>query len=212
MKTPNYGRLTSGLIAAWFLFALAASALHAFKTDPSLPPLPLGIAVALPILLFSLWFAVSRPFRQFALELNPRTLTFVQSWRVVGFVFLVLYTYGILPGIVALPAGWGDIAIGATAPLVAMKLANPQHARSFVVWQLLGMLDLIAAVILGTTATLINPHGIDSSAMAVLPMSLIPTFAVPLLFILHILCIAQTRVRQRWPNSDSQQQIPSSAL
>jgi hypothetical protein len=29
--------------------------------------------------------------------------------------------------------------------------------------------------------------------MTALPMSLIPTFAVPLLFLLHIICIAQAR-------------------
>jgi hypothetical protein len=32
--------------------------------------------------------------------------------------------------------------------------------------------------------------------MTVLPMSYIPTFAVPLFLILHIICIAQTRL---WP-------------
>jgi hypothetical protein len=32
--------------------------------------------------------------------------------------------------------------------------------------------------------------------MTVLPMSYIPTFAVPLFLILHIICIAQAR---RWP-------------
>jgi hypothetical protein len=36
-------------------------------------------------------------------------------------------------------------------------------------------------------------HGITTRIMGQLPMSLIPTFAVPLLFILHIICIAQTR-------------------
>jgi hypothetical protein len=34
--------------------------------------------------------------------------------------------------------------------------------------------------------------------MTVLPMSYIPTFAVPLFLILHIICIAQTR---RWPTT-----------
>jgi len=104
MNNASYGRVTAGLIAVWFVFALSASALHVFKTD--LLPVALGLAVTIPIVAFLLWFATSAAFRQFALSLNPRTLTFVQSWRVAGFTFLVLYAAGILPGVFALPAGW----------------------------------------------------------------------------------------------------------
>ena len=127
---PNYEKLTAGLIGAWFILSLAASALHVFETDPSRPPLPLGLAALAPIVLFLLWFAASDSFRQFVLALDPRTLTFLQAWRIAGLAFLALYTYGLLPGLFALPAGWGDIVIGATAPLVAMTLANPDHRRS----------------------------------------------------------------------------------
>jgi hypothetical protein len=138
----------------------------------------------------------SARFRQFALSLNPSELTFVQSWRIAGFTFLALAAYGILPGLFALPAGWGDIAIGITAPLVALRLVTPAHRKSFILWQLLGITDLVTAVALGTLAAVLNPHGIAASAMNVLPMSLIPTFAVPLFLILHIICIAQAL---RWP-------------
>jgi hypothetical protein len=212
MANMKYGKLTAGLIGAWFIASLTASALHGFQTDPSRPPLPLGLAVVIPIGLFVLWFAASKGFRQFVLDLNPRTLTFVHSWRLAGFTFLVLYSYGILPGLFALPAGWGDIAIGATAPFVGMTLANPRHRKSFIFWQALGILDLVNAVALGTTAQLIQPQGIPTTAMTVLPMSLIPTFAIPLLLILHTVCIAQA---VRWPEqrrSDVPQQIPSEAV
>lgn len=211
MTNSKYGKLTTTLIAVWFIFSLAASALHVFRTDPSQPPLPLGLAALCPLLLFSLWFATSERFREFALALNPRILTVVQAWRIAGFVFLVLYTYGILPGVFALPAGWGDIAIGATAPLVAMKLAKPDHRKSFILWQVLGISDLVMAVTLGTTAGLFNPHGIATNAMTVLPLSLIPTFAVPLLLILHVICIAQARRWQAEPYSRVGEQLRSSA-
>jgi hypothetical protein len=144
--------------------------------------------------------------------LNPITLTFVQAWRIAGFVFLVLYTYSILPGQLALPAGWGDIAIGATAPLVALKLANPNHRKSFIVWQLLGITDLVNAVGMGVAARFINPHGIATSAMTVLPMSLIPTFAVPLFMILHFICIAQARQWQEQQYPRVAEPLQSSGL
>jgi hypothetical protein len=192
----KYAKLTIGLIGAWFVFSLVASALHLYRTGPNDPPLPLGLAALAPIVLFVAWFMSSARFRQFALSLNPSELTFVQSWRIAGFTFLALAAYGILPGLFALPAGWGDIAIGITAPLVALRLVTPAHRKSFILWQLLGITDLVTAVTLGTLAAVLNPHGIAASAMNVLPMSLIPTFAVPLFLILHIICIAQAL---RWP-------------
>ena len=191
MNNARYGKLTAGLIAAWFVFALSASALHLFKTDPSLPPLPLGLAVVIPVAAFLIWFATSSGFREFALSLNPRTLTYVHSWRIAGFTFLALYAAGLLPGIFALPAGLGDIAIGATAPWAAIKLANFSRQRTFMFWQILGITDLVTAVTLGATAGIISPHEVPTAVMTVLPMSLIPTFAVPLLIVLHIICIAQ---------------------
>lgn len=212
MANTKYEKLTAGLIGAWFIASLTTSALHGFKITFNLLPLPLGLSVVIPLGLFLLWCAASRGFRQFVLGLNPRTLTFVHAWRLVGFTFLVLYTYGILPGVMALPAGWGDIAIGATAPFAAIVLAKSSHRRSFIFWQALGVLDLVAAIGLGATAGLIQPQGISTAAMTVLPMSLIPTFAVPLLLILHFICIAQA---MRWPEQSRagvSTQIPSATV
>src|SRR6266481_6261470 len=121
--------------------------LHLYKTDPEVPPLALGLAVLIPLVVFLLWFATSAGFRQFAMSLNPGILTFVQSWRIVGFTFLVLYTAGLLPGV----------------------------------------FDLVTALTLGTTARWLNPNGVATALMTVLPLSLIPTFAVPLLMMLHII-------------------------
>jgi len=209
MNNPIYRRVTACLIAVWFVFALSASALHVFKTN--LLPVALGLAVTIPIVAFLLWFATSAAFRQFALSLNPRTLTFVQSWRIAGFTFLVLYAAGILPGVFALPAGGGDIAIGATAPLIAVKLANFNHRRGFIFWQILGISDLVMAVTLGTIARLISPDGVGTGVMTVLPLSLIPTFAVPLLIMLHVICIAQARQWTERQYSHVGEQLSSSA-
>jgi hypothetical protein len=191
MKT--YGKITAALIAAWFTFVLSASALHLFENPSHRVGAAVGVAALTPIVLFSLWFATSDRFRQFALSLNPRTLTYIQSWRVVGVVFVILEARGVLPAIFALPAGYGDIAIGATASFVAWKFANRRHRGSFILWQALGIADLVNAVSLGTTVSLLSPHGTPMTAMTVLPLSLIPTFLVPLFLIFHVICIAQAR-------------------
>jgi hypothetical protein len=193
MDLKSYGRLTTGLIAAWFLFALSASALGWFRNDANRVGLEVAFAAVTPILVFAVWFAASEKFRQFTLSLNPQILTLAQSWRIVGFTFVLLEARGILPAIFALPAGYGDMTIGMTATLVAWKLANPAHRSSFILWQLLGIADLVTAVSLGTTARLISPEGPSMVAMTVLPLSLVPTFLVPLFLIFHVICIAQAR-------------------
>ncbi|HKU24718.1 MAG TPA: hypothetical protein VJQ54_04550 [Candidatus Sulfotelmatobacter sp.] len=189
----KYGKLSIGLIAAWFVFSMTASAFGVFQTGPNDPPLPIGLAATLPLVLFALWFSASSGFRHFTLSLNPRVLTLVQSWRIVGYAFLILAAYGILPKLFAWPAGWGDIFVGATAPFVALKLVKNSRRRSFVLWQALGILDLVNAVTLGALAGYIDPKGVATGAMTVLPLSLIPTFLVPLFLILHVICIAQAR-------------------
>jgi hypothetical protein len=204
----KYAKLSAGLLAAWLVFSLFSSALHLYMNAPNTPPIALGLAVLTPILLFLVWFASSLGFRQFVLSLSPRTLTLVHSMRIAGIVFLVLGTYKILPAFFALSAGWGDITIGVTAPFAALwlanpglgnpGLANPAHRTGFILWQVLGIADLVNALALGTLAGVIDPHGIPTTAMTVLPMSYISTFAVPLFLILHIICIAQAR---RWPTT-----------
>jgi hypothetical protein len=193
----RYARITLALIAAWFALTFAAAALHLYNVAPGRPPLAFGLAALTPILAFAVWFAASPAFRAFARSLSPRTLTLLNSWRLAGFVFLVLATYGILPTLFAHSAGWGDIVIGATAPLAALLLATPSRRGSFILWQLLGMTDLVTALTLGALASILSPNGISTGPMTVLPLSLIPTFAVPLFFLFHVICIDQAL---RWPS------------
>ncbi len=189
----SYGTLTAGLIAAWFIFGLSASALQVFRNDANRIGLAVAVAAVAPILVFALWFAASKTFEQFTMSLSPQMLTLAQSWRIVGFTFVLLEARGVLPAIFALPAGYGDMAIGATATLVAWKLSNPTRRNSFIIWQLVGIADLVTAVSLGTTARLLSPHSASMVAMTVLPLSLVPTFLVPLFLIFHVICIAQAR-------------------
>lgn len=194
----HYGRLTAWTTAAWFILVLCASALHLFENESNRVGFAVALSALTPIVVFALWYARSEGFRKFVLSLNARTLTFVQSWRLAGVLFVVLAAYGVLPGIFALPAGYGDMAIGATASLVALRLANPKHRNSFIVWQVLGITDLVMAVSLGATARLLNPSSVSMAAMTALPLSLVPTFFVPLLLMFHLVCIAQAR---RWRTS-----------
>ena len=121
------------------------------------------------------------------------------AWRFAGFVFLALYAYRVLPGVFAWPAGLGDTAIGFTAPWVALALIRqPRFAarRWFVVWNVLGILDLVVAVMIGRLSAALATGAageITTAPLAELPLLLIPGFAVPLFMILHLTALFQAR-------------------
>ena len=95
----KYAKLSVGLLAVWFAFALCSSALHLYVSPPNTPPIALGLAVITPIIMFLVWLARSTEFRRFIFSLNPRAVTLVQSVRIAGIVFLALGAYKICPHI-----------------------------------------------------------------------------------------------------------------
>ena len=111
-----------------------------------------------------------------------------------GAAFLAVMALGQLPALLALPAGLGDIAAGIAAPLVARGLAQHGGRRAALWFNAFGMTDLVVALTLGalTGFQLINvaPSGAPISE---LPLALIPTAAVPLLFTLHITSVSALR-------------------
>jgi hypothetical protein len=204
MKRSNLAILTGGLIAAWFTFSLTASRLTWFQAKATEPPLPLLLSVVIPVSLFAAAYWGWSSFREFVLSLDPEMLTLVQAWRVVGFAFVVLVGYQILPTAFGLSAGWGDVAVGVTAVLAAKWLVTPARRGAFITWQLFGMSDLFTALALGAGPGILAmrgaavPEGATMTPITVLPLSMIPTFFVPLFLIIHIVCILQAR---RWPRT-----------
>lgn len=188
--------LTIGIVAGWFAFAVTGSLMGLFDSGPR-PPIPLGLSAVVPIVLFAIWYRGSAHFREFVSSLNLRALTVAQTWRVFGIRFVILYFLGALPGVFALPAGWGDFAIGMTAPVVAYLWKRPFPRRTLLVWNLLGVCDLILAVTLGILSSP-SPIGIlagdvSTRLMGQFPLSLIPTFFVPLFLILHFISLIRLR-------------------
>jgi hypothetical protein len=97
-------------------------------------------------------------------------------------------------------ARWtGDIAIGITAPWVAYTLVHkPGFAsdRLFVLWNLLGILDLVVAISVGglNSALASGVAGeVTTGPMAQLPLVLIPAYFVPLFILLHLGALFQAR-------------------
>ena len=186
-------------LTAWFLLVVSFGAAGAFTRPPGQPPLPIGLGVAAPLLLFFAWMRLSPSFREFVLSLDLRLIAGMQAWRFGGLGLLFLYAHNVLPAVFALPAGLGDMAIGVAAPWIVLALVRQPGFASgtaFTLWNLLGILDLIVAVSIGALGALFAtgaPGEISTDPMATLPLLLIPVFLVPLFFMLHIAALLQSR-------------------
>ena len=186
-------------LTVWFLLVLALGLAGAFAGPPGTPPLPMAIGVAAPLVLFFASLRLSQSFREFILSLDLRLIAGMQAWRWAGLGFLSLYAQKVLPAVFALPAGLGDMAIGVTAPWILLALIRqPGFAASgtFIRWNILGILDLIIAVSIGTVSAFFAtgaPGEISAAPMATLPLVLIPAFLVPLFLMLHTAALMQSR-------------------
>jgi len=187
------------VLTAWFLLVVSLGAVGAFVSPPGTPPVGIALGVGAPLLLFFAWLRLSQSFRDFVLSLDLRFIAGIQAWRWAGLGFLSLYAYDVLPAVFALPAGLGDMAIGFTAPWIILGLVRrPDFAASaaFLRWNVLGILDLVVALTLGTVTAALStgaPGEISTAPMATLPLLLIPAFLVPLFLMLHTTALMQRR-------------------
>ncbi len=195
--------ITAGIISvvllAWLGLALYLGRLNIYWVPDNLdmPTIPFGLLV--PIFIgFALLMRSARIAR--LIDAIPLSwLVGVQFYRVLGFMFLVLWWNGRLPWQFALPAGIGDIATGVAAVGVAVMLIRKASGapKATYFWCLFGIADLIVAVVMGTLTSPGRFHFVALEAPNMLitayPLVMIPTFAVPVSIILHGLCLWKLR-------------------
>ncbi len=190
--------LGTWLGAALFLAPAPASLLtrDQFYLSPLIP-----LFVVVPITIALLALRLSPALRRVVAAASLPALIAVQVYRTIGIVFLILLTLGQVPAHFALPAGWGDIAIGLTAPLVALAVARGvRGGRTLAIsWNVFALLDLLVAVGMGTgflapfLAPDLGTRVPPAAAMGVFPMILVPIFAVPVSVLLHLLALGKLR-------------------
>ncbi len=133
--------------------------------------------------------------RVWVAELDLALVVGVQTFRVIGIVFLVQWAQGDLPAVFAAPAGLGDIAVGILALKVTLRVARDPRGHDGAIRTLIvaGFVDFAAAFTFATLASRGMPlapvHTSLPLAAQTLPTSLIPTFAVPLFMIAHIVAL-----------------------
>ncbi|HEX6403801.1 MAG TPA: hypothetical protein VF003_11675 [Pseudonocardiaceae bacterium] len=198
MRLPGTRLVVLTCIAGWFLAMLGISLFGLLRAGPSSPPIPIGLALLVPLILGVLAYARSARLQQLLLRADLRWLIGVQLWRIAGGVFVIDYARHQLPASFALPAGVGDVLVGLAAPFVAVVAASGTSAarRTVIGWCVAGIADLIVAVTMGV----LNAPGkfgllageVTTAPMLELPLSLIPTFFVPLSILLHLLVLRRS--------------------
>jgi hypothetical protein len=192
----NWRLGTAVVLLAWLAVRLA---LEITATQP-LGVVPTIGFVAFGLVIGTLPLNRSATFRQI-IRATPLTwLVGLQIVRVVGGTFLVLLDMKLLPAAFALPAGYGDVAVGVLAvPVVYFLATNKPYARTAaVLWNLLGILDLVIA--LSTGSTFIAPYmqqlGASGVSLTFLNYVLIiPAYGVPLALLLHIYTLYSLRAK-----------------
>jgi hypothetical protein len=191
-RTRDEGTRTLLLLAAWFFVAVWLGATGKLIARGA-PPVGIGVAILLPLAVFVADRRRGGGLFGGLIRLDLPALIALQTFRIVGVVFVVAWMGGTLPAGFALPAGLGDMAIGLTAPLVAAAVVGrrPHHLALARLWTVLGMADLVIAVTSGvlhgrSPIGLLAAGPVTTDAMARYPMSLIPTFLVPLALMLHL--------------------------
>ena len=118
---------------------------------------------------------------------NQRLLS-PHSFRAGGIVFVIAMLLGKLPALFAVPAGVGDIVVGAATPWIARKLRKGPQAKPLIVFTFLGIADLVSALTLGALTGFLRVVHVNPPATlnASLPLAIIPTVGVPLLLAMHL--------------------------
>jgi hypothetical protein len=183
--------ISGAILFGWLAIALGLSGAGFYHvTANGIPTVQYGLL--LPILL-GVFLIFRSELAGRILDAVPQPwIVGVQLYRALGVVFLILYAAGQLPALFAWPAGVGDIAVGLSAPFVALAYARAprDNAGTVRAWNLLGILDLTIAVTMGflTSPSAITPIVVHPSSelVTMLPMVMIPVYMVPLSIVLHI--------------------------
>src|SRR3954470_22697053 len=175
----------------WILFGAAGAPGH-FLLLQRLPPLAVQAIIFGLAGLALFLYARIRPIRDWVDSLDLRSLVLLHVTRFVGIYFLILYQREQLPRAFAVPAGMGDIIVATMAlPVAFAPLDASARRRAIVIWNVVGFIDILMVVFTAARLNLANPFQLR--ALTYLPLSLLPTFLVPLIIATHIIIFVRTK-------------------
>lgn len=171
------------VLILWGALATAVGAAGLVARSPVPPPAIVGGLVLAGIAAYGTSGAVRERVRAIPLA----GLVAIHLVRFVGAWFLVLYRRGELPFAFAVPGGWGDIlaAAGAAGILAGAIPARNRSRRGVVLaWNALALVDILYVVSTAARIYVDDPGAL--APLTRLPLSLLPTFFVPLIVLSHL--------------------------
>ena len=182
-RTTSRGAWLALLI--WFALAIISGVFGLLARLPVPPPVIAGALTVALLIAVTLSPAIRAHVRSFGL----RSFVAFHITRIAaGAYFLFLYRRGELASAFALPAGWGDIAVGIAAIIVALTcfpIRGSSHRIALLAWNTVGLIDIL--FVLSTAARLFLGDPVALAMFARLPLVLLPTFVVPIVLSTHVL-------------------------
>lgn len=177
----NPRRLVTLVLLAWLCFAVG---LAGWFHNASAPAVAATVWTLTALVLIACWKI--GPIRAWTLNVDLRWLLLFHLTRLVaGVYFLVLCWRGELPCAFARPAGWGDIIVAVLA-LAVIAVMRTEFAKTLLLfWNTIGLIDIVFVVFSALRFGLRDWQSMH--ALRELPLSLLPTFLVPLIIASHVL-------------------------
>jgi hypothetical protein len=177
----NPKRFVTLVLLAWLCFAVGlAGWLH----NASAPAVAATVWTLTALVLLACWKI--GPIRAWVLNVNLRCLVLFHLTRLfAGAYFLVLCQRAQLPCAFATSAGWGDIIIAVLTLAVVAAMRTEFAKTLLLIWNTIGLIDIIFVVFSALRFGLTDWQSMQ--ALRELPLSLLPTFLVPLIIVSHVL-------------------------
>ncbi|MDH5530502.1 MAG: hypothetical protein OEY05_10730 [Paracoccaceae bacterium] len=193
------------LFALWHAGAAAMTEAGLIMPPPTLtdPPYVMMFLIGGAVLLWALARLTSTG-RSITDAMGQDVLIGVQSFRVMGWVFVLGWALGAIPWQFALPAGLGDIWAG-IAGYRAMRAVNrgdPDADRLVLRANIIGLADFAVAVFTGLITSqgflhLLAEH--NPNIINAWPLGLFPAFFVPIFLAFHLVSLGRLRAARALP-------------
>lgn len=169
-----------GLLWLFCVLAVGKLQLLAQVPAPVIPAIVLGLTG-----LLLLAYRTSAQLRPWVDGLDLRALVALHLTRLVGLYFIHLESHDRLPP-VFFDAGVGDVVVAVLALGVIMAPLTPEvRLRAITIWNVIGLVDILYVVANAGRLAFTDPAGMHEFMH--LPLSLLPTFLVPLIIATHVI-------------------------
>jgi uncharacterized membrane protein len=187
MQTRNFnnGKTEKQAVLLFTIWGLVTFLVGYTKVYANLPRQLFGLTVFVLLATLIVLYFRNQPFKHFADGIPLKYIALFHAWRIfAGLVFLAFQNE--LPPTFVHEAAWGDIISGFLGIVVFIFA---QNKIGYLIFNVIGLLDLILAMGLGMSFALTGDP--KMAGIVALPLILIPLYGVPITAFTHIFSLAR---------------------